>query len=57
MNERYLLSNLNHPYNNTIIKYNNRFLVNMKRAFQDRECIYLIMDLLQGGDLRYHFCK
>lgn len=23
-------------------------------AFQNRENLYLVMDLLQGGDLRYH---
>lgn len=34
-----------------------RFIVNMKKAFQDREHLYLVMDLLQGGDLRFHFCK
>ncbi|KAM3146825.1 hypothetical protein pb186bvf_000979 [Paramecium bursaria] len=46
MNERYLLSNLKHP-----------FLVNMQTAFQDRENLYLVMDLMLGGDLRYHICK
>ena len=34
-----------------------RFLVNMNYAFQDRENIYLVMDLLSGGDLRYHISK
>lgn len=33
------------------------FLVNMNYAFQDRENIYLVMDLLNGGDLRYHISK
>jgi len=46
MNERQLLSILSHP-----------FLVNMKFAFQDRENLYLIMDLLTGGDLRYHISR
>ncbi|CAD8049184.1 unnamed protein product [Paramecium primaurelia] len=46
MNERYLLSNLRHP-----------FLVNMHTAFQDRESLYLVMDLMTGGDLRFHICK
>ena len=47
MNERTLLADLNHG-----------FLVNMKSAFQDRENLYLIMDYLNGGDLRYHIgCK
>lgn len=33
------------------------FLVNMSSAFQDRENLYLVLDLLTGGDLRYHICK
>lgn len=44
MNERYLLSNLNHPYF-VGMKYFS-LIVNMKTAFQDRENLYLIMDLL-----------
>ncbi|MCL4171155.1 UNVERIFIED_CONTAM: hypothetical protein GTU68_040646 [Idotea baltica] len=43
LNERMLLSKLKHP-----------FIVNMSHAFQDREKLYLVMDLLAGGDLRYH---
>ncbi|CAK70564.1 unnamed protein product (macronuclear) [Paramecium tetraurelia] len=43
MNERILLSQLKHP-----------FLVNMNYAYQDRETLYLIMDYMSGGDLRYH---
>eukprot|EP01017_Pseudomicrothorax_dubius_P014191 TRINITY_DN1659_c0_g1_i4.p1 TRINITY_DN1659_c0_g1~~TRINITY_DN1659_c0_g1_i4.p1 ORF type:complete len:445 (-),score=86.95 TRINITY_DN1659_c0_g1_i4:143-1477(-) len=46
MNERYLLSYLKHQY-----------LVNMICAFQDRDNVYLVMDLLTGGDLRFHICK
>ncbi|CAG9323134.1 unnamed protein product [Blepharisma stoltei] len=48
MNERRLLSMLHHP-----------FIVNMHYAFQDRESLYLVMDLMPGGDLRYHLgrCK
>jgi len=26
-------------------------------AFQDYENLYLVMDLLTGGDLRYQICK
>lgn len=26
-------------------------------CFQDRENLYLVMDLLTGGDLRFHICK
>ena len=29
----------------------------MHFAFQDKENVYLIMDYLGGGDLRYHFIK
>lgn len=46
MSERNLLSQLKH-----------KFLVNMNFAFQDRENLYLVMDLLTGGDLRFHIGK
>ena len=29
----------------------------MRHAFQDRENLYLAMELMQGGDLRYHLCR
>jgi hypothetical protein len=29
----------------------------MQYAFQDRENLYLVIDIMQGGDLRYHFAK
>jgi len=29
----------------------------MNLAFQDRDNLYLLMDLLTGGDLRYHIGK
>ena len=44
--EREFLSKLNHP-----------FIVNMHYAFQDRDNLYLVMDLLNGGDLRYHISR
>ena len=44
LGERDLLTRLKHP-----------FIVNMICAFQDYENLYLLMDLLTGGDLRYHF--
>ena len=44
--EREFLSKLRHP-----------FIVNMNCAFQDYENLYLVMDLLTGGDLRYHICR
>ncbi|EGR27301.1 protein kinase domain protein [Ichthyophthirius multifiliis] len=43
MSERNLLSQLKHP-----------FIVNMNYAFQDRDNLYLLMDLVNGGDLRFH---
>ena len=46
MSERNLLSKLKHP-----------FIVNMHFAFQDFSKLYLVMDLLSGGDLRYHIAK
>jgi serine/threonine protein kinase len=44
-NEKEFLSQLHHP-----------FLVNMICSFQDKDNLYLVMDLLNGGDLRYHIC-
>ena len=43
MSEKNLLSTLHHP-----------FIVNMHFAFQDFYNLYLVMDLLNGGDLRFH---
>ena len=34
-----------------------RFLVNMHFAYEDRDNLYLIIDLMAGGDLRYHIGK
>ena len=42
--ERDLLSKLKHP-----------FIINIICAFQDYENLYLLLDYLSGGDLRYHF--
>ena len=44
--EREFLSKLRHP-----------FIVNMHYAFQDNDNLYLVMDMLSGGDLRYHITK
>ena len=46
MYERELLCRIQHP-----------FVVNMHFTFQDHDHLYLIMDYLSGGDLRYHLCK
>ena len=43
LNERKLLAVLKHP-----------FIVNMQYAFQDKGNLYLVMDLMTGGDLRFH---
>jgi serum/glucocorticoid-regulated kinase 2 len=43
MNERVLLSQFTSP-----------FIVNMHFAFQDRDTLYLVLDLMEGGDLRHH---
>jgi serine/threonine protein kinase len=44
--ERELLSRIRHP-----------FIINMHYAFQDATHLYLVMDLLNGGDLRYHISR
>ena len=44
--ERDLLSRMHHP-----------FIVNMYFSFQDSDYLFLVMDLLTGGDLRYYYCK
>lgn len=46
LNERELLAELKHPY-----------IVNMVYAFQDRLNLYLIMDYMPGGDLRFQIGK
>lgn len=46
LNERKLLVTLKHP-----------LLVNIQYAFQDRENLYLVMDFMAGGDLRFHLCQ
>lgn len=37
-------------------KISNPFIINMRSAFQDREYLYMTMEYLRGGDLRYHLC-
>ena len=46
MNERKILEMLK-----------NSFIVNMHFAFQDRENLYLVLDLKNGGDLMYHISR
>lgn len=44
--ERRMLEQLNHP-----------FLCNLRYSFQDVEYIYLVVDLMNGGDLRFHISR
>ena len=44
--ERDMLELMHHP-----------FIINMHFSFQDTDNLYIAMDLLTGGDLRYHICK
>lgn len=46
VNERKILSQLKHSQ-----------IVNMHYAFQDHDNLFLVMDLLTGGDLRYHISR
>ena len=49
MNEKELLSKLEPDAH--------FFIVNMKLSFQDRESLFLLMDFLDSGDLRYYINK
>ena len=44
--ERDLLEMMHHP-----------FIINMHFCFQDNDFLYIGMDLLTGGDLRYHLVR
>ncbi|CCX07974.1 kinase-like domain-containing protein [Pyronema domesticum] len=44
--ERRMLEQLNHP-----------FLCNLRYSFQDVEYLYLVVDLMNGGDLRFHITR
>ena len=46
LGEKFILSIIHHP-----------FIVNMVFSFQDHDYLYLIMDLLPGGNLRYHLSQ
>ena len=41
---------------NLLSKLHHSFIVNMIYSFQDNDFLYLVMDLLPGGNLRYHLC-
>ncbi|KAK3066041.1 Serine/threonine kinase [Teratosphaeriaceae sp. CCFEE 6253] len=44
--ERRMLEHLNHP-----------FLCNLRYSFQDMEYLYIVVDLMNGGDLRFHITR
>ena len=44
--ERRMMEHLNHP-----------FLCNLRYSFQDVEYLYLVIDLMNGGDLRFHISR
>ena len=44
--ERRMMEHLNHP-----------FLCNLRYSFQDAEYLYLVIDLMTGGDLRFHILR
>jgi protein kinase A len=46
MNERDILS--------LLLEEPSNFIVNMHCAFQDRENLYLLIDYMEAGDLRYY---
>ena len=38
---------------NVLAELNSKFVTNLKYAFQDENTLYLIMDLMDGGDLGF----
>ncbi|QIX01913.1 hypothetical protein AMS68_007430 [Peltaster fructicola] len=46
LRERRMLEHLNHP-----------FLCNLRYSFQDHEYLYIVVDLMTGGDLRFHITR
>ncbi|MCJ1291263.1 hypothetical protein MMC34_002806 [Xylographa carneopallida] len=44
--ERRMMEHLNHP-----------FLCNLRYSFQDIEYLYIVLDLMNGGDLRFHISR
>eukprot|EP00055_Hartaetosiga_balthica_P002224 m.3155 g.3155 ORF g.3155 m.3155 type:complete len:782 (-) comp2025_c0_seq1:120-2465(-) len=39
---------------NVLAEMNSKFVTNLKYAFSDSDTLYLILDLMEGGDLRFH---
>ena len=46
ISERNILNKMSHP-----------FIVNMYYSFQNQDNLYLVLDLMTGGDLRYHLTR
>lgn len=44
--ERRMMQHLNHP-----------FICNLRYSFQDIEYMYIVLDLMNGGDLRFHISR
>lgn len=44
--ERRMMEHLNHP-----------FICNLRYSFQDIEYMYIVLDLMNGGDLRFHISR
>ncbi len=57
LNERKILNQLRHSYFVSFHLSVSSFIVNMDYCFQDKENLYLVMDLMLGGDLRYHISR
>lgn len=57
MKKNYYQRSIIRIFKSTKLKFYFRFIVNMNYAFQDNDNLYLVMDLLNGGDLRYHICR
>lgn len=38
-------------------KIRSEFIVNVQWAFQNEQFLFLVMDLMEGGDLRFHHSK
>ena len=42
---------------NLLKTINNQFIVNVNYAFQDEQNLYLVLDLMTGGDLKFQMKK
>ena len=44
----------NYSHRNLLAGVRSDFLINMHHCFQDEDTCYIVMDLMLGGDLRFH---